>query len=80
VKPGIYLRTPYVEHYFNRLGDIGYLCDSYEEMRDLVLSLAHEFPAERYQQQCANILAGRRLFEPATLAPKLRNILNGCAG
>lgn len=79
VKPGIYLRTPYLEHYFNRMGDVGYVCDSYEEMRDLVIHLARDFPIRRYQEQCANILAGRRLFEPAILAPKLRGILNGVA-
>lgn len=78
VKPGIYLRTPYVEHYFSRLGDIGYLCGSYEEMRDLVLRLARDFPFKRYQEQCANILAGRQLFDPAVLAPQLRSLLNGC--
>lgn len=75
VKPGVYLRTPYVEHYFDRLGDVGYLCDSYDEMRDLLLRLATEFPTARYRQQCDNILAGRRLFEPAVLAPQLRAIL-----
>lgn len=79
VKPGIYLRTPYVEHYFKQLGDLGYICDSYEEMRDLVLRLATNFPATRYQEQCANILAGRQLFDPAVLAPQLRRLLNGCS-
>jgi hypothetical protein len=76
IKPGIYLRTPYVEHYFERLGDIGYLCDTYEEMRDLVLRLAQEFPLERYEAQCANILAGRQVLDPAVLAPQLRRILS----
>ena len=80
VKPGVYLRTPYVEHYFDRLGDVGYLCDSYDEMRDLLLRLATDFPAERYREQCGNILAGRRLFEPAVLAPQLRTIVDGGPG
>ena len=39
VKPGIYLRNPYVEYYFEQMGDIGYLCDSYEEMREVVLAI-----------------------------------------
>lgn len=78
VKPGIYLRTPYVEHYFRQLGDLGYICDSYEEMRNLVLRLATDFPAKRYQEQCANILAGRQLFDPVFLAPQLRRLLNDC--
>jgi hypothetical protein len=77
VKPGIYLRNSYLEYYFDRLGDIGYLCDSYDEMADVVLRLAADFPAERYRQQCANILQRRDLFEPAALASRIRGILSG---
>lgn len=75
VKPGIYLRNPYVEHYFERMGDIGYLCDSYEEMRDIILSILKDFPAARYRRQQENIVKGRRIFEPETLAPRLREIV-----
>jgi hypothetical protein len=78
VKPGVYLRNPYIEHYFDKMGDIGYLCDSRDEMRDLLRSLATEFPAERYARQCEHIIRGRSVFEPATLAPKLRTIMDTC--
>ena len=60
---------------FERMGDIGYLCDSYEEMRNIVLSILREFPLARYQQQCENIRRGRRIFEPQALAPRLRAIV-----
>jgi hypothetical protein len=76
IKPGIYLRNPYVEYYFDKMGDIGYLCNSYEEMRALVLTLVKAFPVERYRQQCQNILRERKLFEPRVLASQLRAI--GC--
>jgi hypothetical protein len=75
VKPGIYLRNPFIEHYFDRMGDIGYLCRSYGEVRDTLRSIVGRFPEERYQQQCQNILRGRRLFQPEMLAPRLRAIV-----
>jgi hypothetical protein len=74
-KPCIYLRNCYVEHYFDRIGDIGYLCDSYEEARDLVFSILREFPESRYQQQCENIRRGRLLFEPESVTSRLSDIL-----
>ena len=75
VKPGIYLRNPYIEYCFRKMGDIGYLCHSYQEMRSVILSILKEFPLARYQQQCENILQGRKMFEPQVLAPKLRAII-----
>jgi hypothetical protein len=75
VKPGIYLRNPFIEHYFDQMGDIGYLCRSYGEIRDTLRSIVGRFPEERYQQQCQNILRGRRLFQPEMLAPRLRAIV-----
>ncbi len=75
VKPGIYLRNPYIETYFEKMGDIGYLCGSYDEMLQVVTELSQDFPQERYRQQCDNILKGRALFEPNTLAPRLRAIV-----
>ena len=74
-KPGVYLRTAYLQHYFDALGDIGYLCDSGEEMEAVVCSILEEFPAARYRQQCENIQRGRRLFEPQQVAGQLRAIL-----
>jgi hypothetical protein len=75
LKPGIYLRNPYIEHYFDRLGDIGYLCNSFDQVRDVVFSILREFPEDRYRQQSANILRGRRIFEPEAVAPRLRAIV-----
>lgn len=75
-KPVICLRNPYVEYCFSKMGDIGYLCNSYEEMHSVILSILKESPLVRYKQQCENILKGRKIFEPQVLAPKLRAIVD----
>ena len=77
LKPGIYLRNAYVEHYFQRMGDIGYLCDSYEEMVQTVRRVMSAFPRERYLRQVANIRKGRAIFEPAALAAQLQEMTRG---
>jgi hypothetical protein len=77
VKPGIYFRNPYLEYYFRKMGDIGYLCDSYEEVHDVVFSVIRNFPEARYRQQCEKIQSGRRIFEPEVIAPQLRAIVTG---
>lgn len=76
-KPGVYLRNAFVADYFRKMGDIGYLCDSYEEMRATVLSLVREFPTERYRKQRDNIRRGREIFAPQLLARGLREIVEG---
>lgn len=75
LKPGIYVRNPFLEHYFDLMGDIGYLCDSYNEVRDVVFSILQSFPEDRYRRQCDNIVRGRGLFEPQNLAARLRVII-----
>jgi hypothetical protein len=73
--PCIVLRNPVFEDYFTRMGDIGYLCDSYEEMQDTIKSLLRGISVERYSQQQQNILKGRSMFTPEALAPQFRKIL-----
>lgn len=74
MKPCIALRNPYIEHYFELLGDIGYLCDSEEEIAELIEDLLRDKPNERYEIQARNIQASRGIFDPVNLAPKLREI------
>ena len=75
VKPGIYLRNSYVEYYFDKIGDIGYLCNNYKEMKSVILSILNNFPTERYNKQCENILKGRKIFNPENIASQLRGII-----
>lgn len=78
LKPGIYLRNDFVEHYFDRMGDIGYLCDTYEDMLATIREIVADFPKERYEQQVENIRKGRVILEPETIAPRVRQILDSC--
>ena len=71
-KPGIYLANPYVEHYFERMGDIGYLCRTMDDVTRQVEAILRDFPAERYRRQTANILKNRHIFDPAVQARRLR--------
>ncbi len=71
-KPGVYLRSAFLDHYATRMGDIGHLCASEEETRKTVIRLVEEFEPERYRAQQANIIAGRRLFAPEAVGEQLK--------
>ncbi len=70
-KPCIALRNPLFANYFARMGDVGYICDSYEEMWRLVGGLCAHPPVERYVRQCEAIGRGRAIFRPDRVAPLL---------
>jgi hypothetical protein len=66
--PVIALRNRFIEHYFEKMGDIGYMCDSYGEMESLVTRLSTEFPSERHRAQIENIRHGRASLRPEQLS------------
>ncbi len=74
LKPIIALKTPFFEYYFSKMGDIGYLCDDYEEMLSLIIGLIKSRPRKRYMEQCNNILRGRDFFRIANLSIKMKDI------
>jgi hypothetical protein len=74
-KPGIYLRNDYIEYYFNKMGNIGYLCDSYEEILELVMKISLNFPQKIYEEQIINIKKGRFLMTPKYISSDLKYIL-----
>jgi len=73
--PGIYIRNDYVEYYFKKYGDIGYLCDNYEHLIDVVKDLINYFPYERYNGQIENIRKVRMDFSCATVFKRFKNIV-----
>ncbi|MHB1097271.1 MAG: hypothetical protein ACYC3F_13990 [Gemmatimonadaceae bacterium] len=77
-KPGIYLRNPYIAGCFDAMGDIGYLCDTPEEMIETIGEIIRAFPLERYRRQVENILAGRKMYEPQSVGARLRQVVEGC--
>lgn len=74
-KPVICIRNAYFEHYFNVLGDIGYLCENYDEMTNVIQSIVDVFPYERYKKQCDTIMNNRHIFEPSYLKQKMTGII-----
>jgi hypothetical protein len=54
------------------MGDIGYLCGDLTEMKEVMIAVAQNFPVERYRRQCSNILVGRKIFDPESVARELR--------
>lgn len=75
LKPMIALKTPLSEYYFNKMGDVGYLCESYGDVKNAVLEVLETKPIDRYRVQQDNILARRGQFSPTGIAPKLRVLL-----
>jgi len=75
LKPIIALKTPLSEYYFNKMGDIGYLCQSYDDVKSAVLDVLETKPIGRYGCQQDNILARRDQFSPAGIAPELHVLL-----
>ncbi len=74
VKPGIFLRNTYIEHYFNEMGDIGYLCNNLQEMKELIRAIIKKFPEEKYREQCKNIISKRSIFDPNNVARQIKDI------
>jgi Tfp pilus assembly protein PilZ len=62
LKPVIALRNSFFEHCFEKMGDIGYLCDTVWQAQERVAELSHRFPRSHYRsQQEAAALGARRL-------------------
>ena len=75
VKPGIYLRNPYLEECFAKMGDIGYLCDTIDDVRACMRSVLNEFPTSRYVRQCRTIFTTRHIFDPAAIRTRFHTIV-----
>ena len=80
IKPLIALYNPFFAHYFEKMGDIGYLCKNMDEMRDVIIQLVKSKPKERYLVQCNNIIKAREMFSPVTIGKQLKICLNETSG
>lgn len=71
LKPIIAVRTPLFDYYFERMGDIGYLCSDYDEMKGTIIDIMRTRPVDRYMRQRANLLSGRALMSLPRLGARL---------
>jgi hypothetical protein len=76
LRPIIALKQPLFEYYFKTMGDIGYLCESYEEIKEQILGILANKPKERYKVQQCNILNGREQFSPMQVSSQLVTLWN----
>ena len=80
LKPVVYIGNHLLDAYARILGDFGYRCSDAQEMKSTMRKLALEWPNERYRRQQEAILAGRKIFDPATVATQLRTIIEEVRG
>ncbi len=70
-KPIIAIRNSFFEYYFNRYGEIGYLCDNLEEMSYYLSNINHE----RYKLQLQNIKQAKKDLSLENISKRLRSQL-----
>jgi hypothetical protein len=75
LKPIIVLKSPLSEYYFKKMGDIGYLCENRNAIKDTILDILETRPIDRYRQQQENILTQRVQFSPACVSLTFRSLL-----
>ena len=75
-KPIIALKNPFINYYFEKLGDIGYLCDNYDEMKDVVLNILDKNPKSIYRNQKQNLLKGQVELSLYKISDKFAELWN----
>lgn len=75
LKPIIALKNPCMSYYFRRMGNIGYLCDDYQQLKQVVLRLLDNPPREEYLAQVRALKAGRETMTTPATAAMLRGKL-----
>jgi len=56
LKPVIAQKNPFVEYYFNKMGNIGYLCNNYNEIKKIIICILETNPTKNYENQIENLL------------------------
>lgn len=74
LKPIIAIKNPFMEYYFNLMGDIGYLCDDFIQLENIISDIIKNPPEKRYKAQQLNILQGREKISIEKIAEKFRKI------
>lgn len=74
LKPIIAIKNPFIEHYFNELGDIGYLCDDYTEIKNLILKILNENLTEEYRLKKETMFSQRKKLSLDLIGKKFSTI------
>jgi glycosyltransferase involved in cell wall biosynthesis len=76
LKPVISLRNSYLEYIFNKMGNIGYLCSTIEEMTVIIKEISQEQDTNIYIKQQENIRSGLWYFSTDYLEDELLKIIS----
>lgn len=72
--PVLAVRNPFFAHYFDRLGEIGTLCEDEDALRGVLASIASTPPVESHARMRRTILASCETLQPRSLAATLLEI------
>jgi hypothetical protein len=78
LKPVVALHNPYFDYVFGKIGDIGYLCHTVDEMAAIIKEIVLTRDIDRYNAQRKNIMNGLKLFSTEYLAHSMAAILSEC--
>jgi hypothetical protein len=73
-KPVIAFRNSYFEYIFTLMGNIGYLCDSLDEMQDVINTIIEKKDIALYLEQQKNIIDGMRYFSVKYINEQMKRI------
>jgi hypothetical protein len=74
LKPIIAIRNPYFEYIFYKMGNIGYLCDTIDEMTVIIGRIVKERDVSEYRKQQKIIQDGLKYFSPEYIEKSLLKI------
>jgi hypothetical protein len=74
-KPIIAFKTSYFEYYFNKLGNIGYLCENLDEMEFIIKNI-HSIQLNDYSIQVSNIKKAKQILSLENISRSFYNQYN----
>lgn len=72
-KPIIAFKNDYFEHYFKIAGDIGYLCNDFKEMKEVIANILDNNLKDEYDNQVENIKKLKKIIDIKNIANNLKN-------
>jgi hypothetical protein len=76
LKPVIAVTNPYFRYMFDKMGDIGYLCNDLEEIAAVIKGICADRNKELYRRQQETIKAGLNYFTLENLENQMRKIFD----
>lgn len=75
-KPIIAYHTKFIDDLFNRGGNVGYLCDNYTQLKEIVYKIIDTNDTKQYVNQVTKIKEMRASFLPDSLAEEYKKCLS----